>query len=425
MMSGRWWLAAQVTKRLGFRATLYALIAVVTAVLSIPIGRILPDNLSNLVGTGAVESILTIIAASMLAVTTFSLSTLVSATTAAATSGTPRAISLLLQDQTAQTALSTFLGAFLFSLVGLIALNTGLYTGGARLVLFAGTLAVVILVVTMLLRWIGHLAGLGQVGETIRRVAEAAEAAYVNERSKPCLGGRPLDEIPASAMPIFHPQTGYVRHLDIALLSSAAETCQMQLYVVQRPGDFCSPNRPILYLLPDTTGTTILDDLKHDLFRAFAIGYARNFEQDPLFGLTALSEIASHALSRGINDPGTAIDVISQLTRILGHESGKQSVEPLEPDCPRVHVKKINADDYVEAAFLAITRDGAGMVEVGLVLQHALSALATGEGYDFTQAARAMAKTALERGLATLAFEDDRARLLAVHDEESKFGHLG
>ncbi|MHB0952901.1 MAG: DUF2254 domain-containing protein [Allorhizobium sp.] len=425
MTSGRWWLAAQVTKRLGFRATLYAVIAVVTAVLSIAIGPFIPDSLSNMVGASAVDSILTIIAASMLAVTTFSLSTLVSATTAAATSGTPRAISLLLQDETAQSALSTFLGAFLFSLVGLIALNTGLYSGGGRLVLFVATLAVVILIVTMLLRWIGHLAGLGQVGETIRRVAEAAETAYVNERRKPCLGGLPLDDIPVNAVPIFHPQTGYVRHLDMGLLSSAAEACQMQFYVVQRPGDFCSPNRPILYLLQDANGETDMENLKDDLFRAFVIGPARSFDQDPLFGLTALSEIASHALSPAINDPGTAIDVISQLTRILGHESGKQSVKPLEPDCPRIHVKKTDADDYVKAAFLAISRDGAGMIEVGLVLQHALSALATGEGHDLTQAARAMAKTALERGLATLAFEDDRARLLAVHKDESKYGHLG
>ncbi len=43
----------------------------------------------------------------------------------------------------------------------------------------------------------------------------------------------------------------------------------------------------------------------------------RTFEDDPRFGLIVLSEIADKALSPGVNDPGTAIDVIGTLVRLF------------------------------------------------------------------------------------------------------------
>lgn len=121
----------RVTKRLWFRATLYCVVGIVTALIGVVVGPWLPPEFTRKLGADAVGSILTILASSMLAVTTFSLSTLVSAASAAANGATPRATGLLLEDKTAQTALSTFLGSFLFSLVGIIALNTGLYGEGA------------------------------------------------------------------------------------------------------------------------------------------------------------------------------------------------------------------------------------------------------------------------------------------------------
>ncbi len=416
-MSQNWWMAMQVFKRLWFRAALYGLIAVVTAGLGIAFGPLIPDSLSDMVGAKAVDGILSIIASSMLAVTTFSLSTLVAATTAAATSGTPRAISLLLQDRTAQSALSSFLGAFLFSLVGLIALSAGLYGGGGRLILFAATLGVIVLIVTMLLRWIDHLAGLGQVGETIRRVSDTTARALAELGREPCFGCKALSHVPEGAQPVFAQETGHIRHLDIGQLASLANKLECDLHIVQRPGSFTSASLPLLYFsggsIPEKDRQEILQSLR----RAFTIGDDRSFDQDPLFGLTVLSEIASRALSPGINDPGTAVDVVVAATRLLDsygreHDDGA-STEASTGGSPydRLHLVPLSATQLVEAVFLPISRDGAGMLEVGLALQQAFSALAASPDAELAAAARMMAGTALERGLATLVFEDDRVRL--------------
>lgn len=421
-MNRTWWLAVQMMKRLWFRATLFAIMAVVTAVVGIAIGPYIPDRLSDLIGAKAVDAILTILASSMLAVTTFSLSTLVSATNAAANSGTPRAISLILQDRTAQTALSTFLGAFLFSLVGLIALNTGLYGGGGRLVLFAATLAVILLIVTMLLRWIDHLAGLGNVSETIRRAAEKATAGIVFNSEQPALGGEVLIRVPQGAVPLHHDQIGYLRHLDMGRLQRLAEELEAKLHVVQRPGDFCSPARPVLYVEAAAGFGDDPEATQAALRRAFTIGDSRSYDQDPLFGLTVLSEVASRALSPGINDPGTAIDVIAQLTRLLSQvvpgspSASKAEEEDAEAQYPRVFVRAIDPGALMEVAFLAISRDGAGMIEVVLAMLTALDALTATSGPALSSAARIMAQTVYKRGMATLAFEDDRARLRDFRD---------
>ena len=50
---------------------------------------------------------------------------------------------------------------FLFSLVGIIALNMGAYGERGRVILFIVTLVVIALILITLLRWIQHLTSLG------------------------------------------------------------------------------------------------------------------------------------------------------------------------------------------------------------------------------------------------------------------------
>src|SRR5690606_36952200 len=127
----------------------------------------------------------------MLTVTVFSLTTMVSAYSAASTNVTPRATRLLLEDSTSQNALSTFLGAFLFALVGIVALSTGLYGDSGRLVLFVATMFVLLVIVVTLLRWITHLSTLGQMGDTIERVENAAMSVFEEYLAQPLLGAAP------------------------------------------------------------------------------------------------------------------------------------------------------------------------------------------------------------------------------------------
>ncbi|AJY48038.1 hypothetical protein TM49_08120 [Martelella endophytica] len=409
-MSKRLWMALQAMRQVWFIATLYCIAAVLTALLGIMADPVIPEDLQDIIGRSAVDSLLTIIASSMLSVLVFSLNTLVQASTAAASNATPRAVGTILQDRTAQSALSTFLGAFIFSLVGLIALNTSLYGGGGRLVLFVVTIGVIVLIVVTLLRWINYLGHLGQVTKTITQVESAASPSMEAYRAAPCLHARTQQgSLPDGLVMIEHDEIGYLRFIDVPALNDIAEELDADIYVLERTGTFVTPGRHIAGLALQS-GAKVDEETLNAVHEAFTIGAARSYDQDPLYGLTVLSQIAMRALSPGINDPGTAIDVIGNLVRIMAAGTPGEA----EVHYERVVMPRIETDDFFDAAFTGISRDGADKVEVGLRLQHAFESLSLLPFPGYGESARIYSAQALERARAMLDFENDIKRLEAM-----------
>lgn len=407
-MTAQWqWALRQLSRRMWVRVSIFSLAAVAVALAGVFLARYVPSGIAESIGSDSIDDILQILATSMLAVTTFSLTTMVSAYSAATNSVTPRAAKLLMDDTTAQNALGTFIGSFLFSLVGIVALSTGAYGEQGRVILFLATVAVIILIVVTMLRWIDYLSHLGRVGETTDRVEGATLKALEDRMRHPGLGGRIRirDALPDDAVAVFAEEIGYVQHVDIAALSAAAEAADGDVHVDAMPGIFADRVRPLAHLSGGFSEEGIAA-----VRAAFTIASERSFEQDPRFGLCVLSEIASRALSPAVNDPGTAIDVLGRAERILCHWAERDAASEAV-DCPRVRVPGLRADDMFDDLFAPIARDGAGMLEVQVRLQKVLRALvATGEP-EVAVAARRHADLALERAEKTLVMEHERQRL--------------
>lgn len=194
MTGAKWqWLLKQMTRKLWVRTSLYALLAVATALMSIVLNQFITLPPAINVSKDLLNNILNILATSMLAVTTFSLNIMVSAYSAASAGGvTPRATKLLMEDSTTQNALATFLGSFLFSLVGIIALGIGgAYHQQAQIYLFIVTIAVIVMIILTLLRWIQHLSVLGRVSETTSYVEQALLDAIRKRGKERWLGAHP------------------------------------------------------------------------------------------------------------------------------------------------------------------------------------------------------------------------------------------
>lgn len=398
------WILSRMTRRVWLRTSLIGLLGVLTAILAAVVERYIPWTLPGRIGADAVGGLLTIIASSMLAVTTFSLSVMTSAYGSATSHVTPRATKLLIEDRVAQNALSTFVGSFLFAVVGLIVLATGSYGERGRTVLFCFTIGVIGLIVISLLRWIDHLTRLGRVGETTARVEAVARRAIMDRIADPYLGGVPLrPDLPPLPHMLLAREVGYLQHIDTTALQALADEEDLEISVPVLPGNF-------IY-----DGTVLARVSRHlpDAARfqaAFTIGDERSFEQDPRFGLVVMTEIASRALSPATNDSGTALDVIGRTTRLLTlWAKREQSPEP--PRNTRVRVAPLRDKDMLEDAFLLIGRDGAGLIEVQLRLQKALAALATLGDAAFREAVTEQAAIAHERARSTLSFDMDRDRL--------------
>lgn len=412
-MLGKWgWCLRQIGRQLWFRATIFSVLGVATALLAWAVKPYIPAGLSTRIGADAVDNVLGIIASSMLAVTTFSLSIMVSAYGSATSNVTPRATSLLDEDTTTQNALATFIGSFLFSLVGIIALSTGAYGEQGRVVMFGVTLLVIALIVWTLLRWISHLSTLGRLGQTTDRVEDAAVRALRERLARPNLGARPLPRhLPSHARPCHPDQVGYVQHIDMPALAQSLASDDARIYILAPPGTFVDLTRPLAL----TTGMDEADVAA--VRRAFTIGRRRSFEQDPRFGVCVLSEIAQRALSAAINDPGTVIDLIGRSVRVLGVLAEPVApVEAPDPACRRLYLDDPDIDDLMEDFYAPIVRDGAGLLEVGIRLQKALASLARLDPARFGEPARRLAARALRHADATLRLDEDKAMLRAAAD---------
>lgn len=409
MSTSAQWLVLQVVRRLWFRATAYSLLGVATALLAAFAKRYIPADIPGRIGAEAVDALLGILASSMLAVTIFSLSTLVAAHASATSHATPRATRLLAEDRTAQNALSTFVGTFLFSLVGIIALQTGLYGSTGRVVLYVVTLVVFAVIVMTLLRWIDHVLKLGRVGEIADRVENAAAHAMRERRRSPYLGGYPCPDdaaLPSNATAVHASRMGYVQHIDMEALHRLTCNGTVRVYVRSPTGAYTHPARP-LALLEGPVGEAQVRAAR----TAFAVGDTRSFDQDPRFGATVLAEIASRALSPAVNDPGTAIDVLGRAARLLAIWAGPPERSDTGPEHPFVYLPSIGLEELFDDLFTPIARDGAGHVEVAVRLQKTLAILAGLGDERFAKAAAEASRLALVRAEHALSLEHDRQRV--------------
>ncbi|WP_367382323.1 DUF2254 domain-containing protein [Stenotrophomonas cyclobalanopsidis] len=409
-MLTRWKLyLSRVTRRMWFRSTLYGAMGVATALAGAFLKFLIPAGLATRIGADSVGNILGILAASMLTVTTFSLSTMVSAYGSASNSATPRAARLLIEDSRAQGALATFIGAFLFSIVGLIALSTGVYGDSGRLVLFGATVGVIVIITITLLRAIEQFSRFGRLGETIDLVERATEAAMKRRAGDPLLGGAPRQPVAVGAVPLTDERIAYVEHIDMARLEDLASEHRLRIHLHCQIGTFATPARPVM----EVEGV-VSDQTRRQLLAALSCSDARAIDNDPRYGVVILSEVGQRAMSASINDPGTCIDVIGTCVRLLHRWAElRQSAAEADVRYPHVHVSPLQASDLFDDVFTPIARDAAGSLEVNIRLQKGFAALQLAPDPDIAREARRHAEWAMARALERLTFEPDREALRA------------
>jgi uncharacterized membrane protein len=344
------------------------------------------------ISSESIEALLSIMASSMLVIAIFAAGAMVAAYASASNTASPRSFPLVLEDDVSQNAYSIFIGAFIFGVVGLVALQNGSFGTVGRFVLFVETALVFAAVILTFVRWVDRIARLGRMGNTIDRAEDAAAEALRERSREPRLGGAPARGLSGETATLESGQVGYVRDIDMKALDGCAQAHGLLIEVLALPGAFVAPGRPLMRV----SGKADPCPVRDELLASFRIGKTRTFEHDPRFGLVVLSEIAGRALSPGVNDPGTAIEVIGRLVRLftLWTRTGPGDATA-PPRYPHVQVPELKPAELLEDAFTAIARDGAGTLEVMCRLMKALETL-DGLGHQsLAAAARAQAREAL------------------------------
>ncbi len=151
------------------------------------IGRFVPT-----ITPDSIETLLTIISTSMLVIATFAVASMVSAYASASNTATPRSFSLVISDDVSQNALSTFIGAFIFSIVPLMVLKTCYYNKAGRFALFVLTLVILAMVIFTFVRWVDSIARLVRLRGTVDKIEAVTVDALRRRRAAPTLRGVPV-----------------------------------------------------------------------------------------------------------------------------------------------------------------------------------------------------------------------------------------
>ena len=169
------------------------------------------------------------------------------------------------------------------------------------------------------------------------------------------------------------------------------------------------------------------EDCRDALCACFNLGSDRDFHSDPCFGLIVLSEIASKALSPGVNDPGTAIHVIRAIERVLHKwsltltECRDKTNDDADAE-QRVFLPGIAVSHALQCGFHPIAFDGADRPVITRTLLSALKGLKAQDAALYAEPADRLASDILERALATVSYEGDRDQL---REASSRLGFDG
>lgn len=403
----------QIYHKLWFKPLIFCTLSVVAALLAHLADKSFLVNVAPAIERSSLEDLLKTLSNSMLVIAIFAVGSMLSAFSAASGTATPRSFRLVVADDVSQNALSVFIGSFIFSIVALTALKNNYYGTAGFFVLYVVTLLVFALVIGTFLRWVERISKLGRLAHTIKNIEEATAEALQFRIKEPLMGAVALTGEKGTA--VFSEQLGYVQHVNMDGLQELAESLKIRFIINCVPGTFATPDKPLLYILNDENEVDYFEPEK--INKNFIINSIRSFEEDPRFGLIALSEISSRALSPAVNDPGTAIAIIGSHVRLFTlWLAPKKRIFPAKVKYPRLQVPEINLEDMFIDAFRPIARDGANNIEVMIRLQKAFQSIAYQADEEVVKIAKAHAEDAFQRAKKALVFEKDLEVLKAACD---------
>jgi len=281
----------------------------------------------------------------------------------------PRTLRNFLGDRFQQNVFGIVLGTFAFSIAILRQIREPLRDGGSPLIpQFGITVATVMALVSL-------FALLGSINRTARSLRVTSVAKQIVEETLSTIDDRfPLDRqpmavsapgrLPSPVEPVddhFEPAavvtadtTGWIQQMSIdALAESLPEGSAIRLDV--SVGSYISRGQVLATISPIPEVDAAM---MRDLRSACSIGDTRTLQSDVAYGILQLEDIALRALSPGINDPNTAIAIVSQMGTILLDLLGRD-LEPRVSDVRGRTVRRpVEPDfgDYLGAALDKVRR---------------------------------------------------------------------
>ncbi len=332
-------------------------------------------------GSDGARSLLSTIAGAMISVTGLVFSITIVVLQLASSQFSPRVLRTFLDDRVPQHALGVFAASFLYALTVLRSVTDGGTTDAGSVPQVAISLAYVLVLasVAMFLLFIHHITLSISVGHVIAQISAETRAVLERDagRRHALPSERPsLPPVDAQRV-VVATRSGILDVVDHALLLRAAERSDVRLEVLHRLGTFVPEGSPLATVHTDHPDT----DWEVVVGRGLQLGRERSMQQDVGFGLRQLVDIAERALSPGINDPTTAVQVMDQLhdlVRRLGSEADRYGVHRDQDDVVRLITTEWSFSELLDLAVDEIAHWGAGSLQIPVRLDELFTDLLVG-----------------------------------------------
>ncbi|ESR25854.1 DUF2254 domain-containing protein [Lutibaculum baratangense] len=271
-------------------------------------------GLAETVGADSARAVLTTVATAMLSVAGVSFSILVAAFVFASGQFGPRILSNFMRDRANQVVLGIFSSTFLYCVLVLRLVGEDSVPGLSVLIALASAVACVMALLFFfhhapesirLMRIVSDTGNqlLKEIAGLFPEDTQEQEDAPDRERAAEAAQGEPL--------PVPSPVNGYVRFVDHGYLLDLARDEDLVIRLDRRSGDYVVKGRPLAWVWPAGRADEAIPE---EICGCFSIGTNRTPAQDVEFLFELLMDVASRALSPGINDPRTAMICLDWIT---------------------------------------------------------------------------------------------------------------
>lgn len=334
-------------------------------------------------GVDSARSIMTIIAGAMIGIagTVFSI-TLVALTLASSQLGS-RLLRNFMYDRLNQLTLGTYVSTFVYCL---IVANTITDQDDMEFVpalsILVGLLAALAGII-LLIVFIHHISVSIQSDRVIADIY-LSMSKHIRNLFPEQIGEekeKPREDLPkikarySFSLQIRSLKTGYLQSVNSNHLIKLAKDNDMVVILLNRPGDYLVENLVICEILCNSPPG---EDMEERINDNIITGKARTPYQDAEFSIHQMVEIASRALSPGINDPYTAISSIDNLTAIMCYLANAHFPSSFRYDQHgelRVIADSLTYTGMLDAAFNQIRQYGASSPAVMIRLMEALATI--------------------------------------------------
>jgi uncharacterized membrane protein len=239
----------------------------------------------------------------------------------AATAFSPRVVPGVLTNKSYQIVLGTYLGTILYCL--LLIVNIGKTEKGIyipQLSIFVG-MCFGILSLVLFIYFIHSISQSVQVDNIIVMVYKKTLKELKSKKINNYQNYQTVFDKVSGWQTIFSNQSGYFRECNRNKIVKLAQKYDIELFVKLEEGAFLVIGSPLLKVNKEISQEVVDEILEEFIF------YDNEYIQDSyVYGVKQLCEIATKALSPGINDPETAIRAINYLTLLFVEKALREGV---------------------------------------------------------------------------------------------------